>query len=134
MSARIGFFAPLLAAFALACAPTAPNPTRLSPAREGVIKVRNQHPDGVVLYPSVAGSTIWTRIGRIPPNTTRTVKLDRGYLRAGFQLVICRGSGAMGTEDCVRTNAFGGDGPSPEVVIFPTLRLRAELFGGGRSD
>lgn len=97
--------------------------------RWSTIRVANQYPTGVVLYPSLSGTTIWERIDRVPAHATRTVRVPTTYLGRDFRLVVCAASGALGEARCARTNRYLNQGVVPELVIFPTPRLHAELYG-----
>ena len=93
------------------------------------IRVANQYSSSVVLYPSLSGTTIWERIDRVPAHATRTVRVPTAYLRRDFRLVVCAASGALGEARCARTNRYLTQGVVAELVVFPTPRLHAELYG-----
>jgi hypothetical protein len=93
------------------------------------IEVTNRNDAPVQLYPALSGTTLWTRIGGVPPHTTRRVRVPAAYLRRDFAIVVCRSSPALADQSCVRTGRYQRMEPIPKVVVFPTARLHAELYG-----
>lgn len=93
------------------------------------IEVTNRNDTPVQIYPALSGTAIWTRIGRVPPHSTRRIRVPAAYLRRDFALVVCRSAPALQGRTCVRTGRYQGLEEVPRVVVFPTSRLHAELYG-----
>ena len=93
------------------------------------LEVTNQYKDHIELYPELSGTILWKRIAKIPPYASRSVRVPAAYLNREFAVVVCRTSGTMGTQNCVRTGRYRHLDAELELVVFPSENLRAELFG-----